>query len=88
MKIYIITFFISISCLAQTNSIDWPVLKSYNQNHLKKNAMTVGGFGTGTASLKGNGAIQDWEIMNRPAKGFNPWLEKGSPVQRAPFCYL
>lgn len=64
---------------------EWPVLKTYDQNHLQKIAMPIGGIGTGTVSLKGNGAIQDWEIMNRPAKGFNPWLEKGPPVNRAPF---
>ena len=66
----------------------WPVLKTYDQNHLQRIAMPVGGFGTGTVSLKGNGAIQDWEIMNRPAKGFNPWLFKGPPVQRSPFFAL
>lgn len=63
----------------------WPILKSYDQDHLKRIAMPVGGIGTGTISLKGNGAIQDWEIMNSPAKDFNPWLHKGTPVNRAPF---
>ena len=71
---------------AQQNA--WPVLKTYDQAHLQRIAMPVGGFGTGTVSLKGNGAIQDWEIMNRPAKGFNPWLFKGPPVNRAPFFAL
>lgn len=66
----------------------WPVLKTYDQDHLQRIAMPVGGFGTGTVSLKGNGAIQDWEIMNRPAKGFNPWIFKGPPVNRAPFFAL
>ena len=51
------------------------------QAHLQKIAMPVGGFGTGTVSLKRNGAIQDWEIINGPAKGFDPWLLKGPPVK-------
>lgn len=51
------------------------------QAHLQKIAMPVGGFGTGTVSLKRNGAIQDWEIINRPAKRCNPWLLKGAPVK-------
>ena len=67
---------------------DWPVLKSFDQDHLHRIAMPVGGIGTGTVSLKGNGALQDWEIMNRPAKGFNPWLFKGPPVNRSPFFAL
>ena len=51
------------------------------QAHLQKIAMPVGGFGTGTVSLKRNEAIQDWEIINRPAKRCNPWLLKGPPVK-------
>jgi uncharacterized protein (DUF608 family) len=69
---------------AQQQSL-WPILKTYDQEHTQRIAMPIGGIGTGTISLKGNGAIQDWEIMNRPAKGFNPWLFKGPPVNRAPF---
>jgi len=77
--------------LAQTINAQpsqWPVLKTYDQEHLRRIAMPVGGLGTGTVSLAGNGAIRDWEIMNRPAKGFNPWLFKGPPVQRSPFFAL
>ena len=51
------------------------------QAHLQKIAMPVGGFGIGSVSLKGNGTIQDWQIMNRPAKGFAPWLLNGPPVK-------
>ncbi len=78
--------YLGYPCNAQSG--EWPVLKSYDQDHLHRIAMPVGGIGTGTVSLKGNGAIQDWEIMNRPAKGFNPWLFKGPPVNRAPFFAL
>ncbi len=51
---------------------DWPVLKEYDQQHLARIALPLGGIGTGTVSLGGRGDLQDWEIMNRPAKGFVP----------------
>ena len=50
----------------------WPVLTSYDQQHLRRIAMPLGGIGTGTVSLGGRGQLQDWEIVNRPAKGFTP----------------
>jgi hypothetical protein len=54
------------------NCKDWPVLKQYDQDHTCIIALPVGGIGTGTVSLGGRGNLQDWEIMNRPAKGYNP----------------
>jgi len=56
---------------AKTNSV-WPVLASYDQNHLARVALPLGGIGTGTVSLGGRGDLRDWEIVNRPAKGFTP----------------
>ncbi|MCJ7737636.1 MAG: hypothetical protein MUQ10_10045, partial [Anaerolineae bacterium] len=53
-------------------SSNWPVLKHYNQEHLARIAMPLGGIGTGTVSLGGRGDLRDWEIMNRPAQGFVP----------------
>jgi len=51
---------------------EWPVIKHYDQQHLAQIALPVGGIGTGTVSLGGRGDLRDWEIVNRPAKGFNP----------------
>lgn len=34
--------------------------------------MPLGGIGTGTVSLTGRGALSDFEVMNRPAKGYTP----------------
>jgi len=53
-------------------SQEWPVLKHYDQEHTYKIALPIGGIGTGTVTLGGRGNLQDWEIMDRPAKGYNP----------------
>jgi uncharacterized protein (DUF608 family) len=64
---------ILISILVQpVYSLEWPILKKYDQEHTYKIALPIGGIGTGTVSLGGRGNLQDWEIMGRPAKGFNP----------------
>ncbi len=63
---------------------DWPVLKTYDRDHVERIALPLGGIGTGTVSLGGRGNLVDWEIMNRPAKGFVPW----SGQQTGPFFAL
>jgi hypothetical protein len=50
----------------------WPFLRHYDQAHLARIALPIGGIGTGTVSLGGRGNLRDWEIVNRPAKGFTP----------------
>ncbi len=71
---------------------DWPVLTRYDQKHLARVALPLGGIGTGTVALGGRGDLRDWEIVNRPAKGFKPrhaffalWTQKpgNAPVTRA-----
>jgi uncharacterized protein (DUF608 family) len=85
LNIFIILLFIAVLSNAQIKNTDWPVLKTYDQEHTERIAMPVGGIGTGTISLTGNGAIQDWEIMSSPAKGFNAMIPEGPPVNRAAF---
>ena len=58
----------------------WPVLTRYDRHHLARIALPLGGIGTGTVSLGGRGDLRDWEIVNRPAKGFIPPLGRyGAP---------
>jgi uncharacterized protein (DUF608 family) len=56
---------------AKTNP-NWPVLTSYDQKNLWRIALGLGGIGTGTVSLGGRGDLRDWELVNRPAKGYTP----------------
>ena len=52
--------------------MNWPILKKYPQDKTRRIALPIGGIGTGTVSLGGRGDLRDWEIVNRPAKKFNP----------------
>jgi uncharacterized protein (DUF608 family) len=56
----------------RAGAVEAPYLKHYDQAHLARIALPLGGIGTGTVSLGGRGDLRDWEIVNRPAKGFNP----------------
>ena len=58
---------------------EWPSLRHYPRSRLARIALPVGGIGTGTVSLGGRGDLRDWEIMNRPAKGFVPSGGGASP---------
>jgi len=51
---------------------EWPVLRTYEGECLRRVKMPIGGVGTGTVSLSGRGALVDWEIRNQPDKGFTP----------------
>jgi len=67
---------------AETEAADyqnWPILKRYDQDHIDRIALPLGGIGTGTVSLGGRGDLRNWEIMNRAAKGFVPLRERSGP---------
>jgi non-lysosomal glucosylceramidase len=65
--------------------------QTYSGSHLKMIAFPLGGVGAGSISLGGRGQLRDWEIFNRPNKGFSPsyampsiWARAGNekPVAR------
>lgn len=66
---------------------DWPALRQYDGEHLARVALPLGGIGTGCVSIAGRGDLRDWELMNRPAKGFAPqWGRRDS--RTVPFFTL
>ncbi len=65
--------------------------RTYRHPHLQEIAFPLGGIGTGSVSLSGTGQLIDWELFNRPNKGFRPDMtfftlfaqgEGGPPVFR------
>lgn len=64
--------------MALRTNPDWPVLRIYPRDHLARIALPLGGIGAGTVSLGGRGDLRDWEVVNRPAKGFIPSFKRGS----------
>ena len=70
----------STGSFAQSGN-DYPILKHYDKDHLLNIALPLGGIGTGTVSLGGRGELRDWEIMNKPGKGYST-VTKGND---APF---
>ncbi len=45
----------------------------YTGEYLKEISFPIGGIGTGSIGLAGNGRFIDWEIFNKPAKGSILW---------------
>ncbi len=41
----------------------------YKGNYLREISFPLGGIGSGSIGLEGNGSLSDWEIFNRPDKG-------------------
>ena len=68
---------------AEGLSTSWPVLRTYRRERLRRVAMPVGGIGTGTVSVGGRGDLRDWEIVNRPAKGFVPQAQVARAMTHA-----
>ena len=59
--------------------------------HLKMISFPLGGVGAGSLGLGGRGQLRDWEIFNRPQRGFSPqyafpsiWVQSGDakPIAR------
>jgi uncharacterized protein (DUF608 family) len=81
---------------ALLDDLSWPALRVYDRDHLARIALPLGGIGTGTVSLGGRGDLRDWEVMNRPGKGFVPVFGGAAPFlalfaqqgTAAPVCRL
>src|SRR5665213_1614763 len=83
MKILAITLCVLFTAPVFAQSPAWPVIKHYDQAHLDKIAMPVGGIGTGDISIGGNGQWRDVEIMNKPAMGYY-----GSVTPKQAPCFM
>lgn len=55
---------------AVSQIINFP--RTFTGDHLKAIAFPLGGVAAGSLSLGGRGQLRDWEIFNRPNKGFAP----------------
>src|SRR6202041_211090 len=72
-----------------TPDVSYP--RRFTGRQLKMIAFPLGGVAAGSLSLGGRGQLRDWEIFNRPNKGFSPqyalpaiWIKVGDaqPVTR------
>ncbi len=76
IRVFLLLVIINLQSLfAQWAPVEWPVLKTYDREHLFCVALPIGGIGTGVVSLGGRGELRDWEIMNKPAIGYNTTLQ-------------
>ncbi len=58
---------------------DWPVLKHYDQDHLFRIALPLGGIGCGSFSLGGRGEFTDFVMMNATRHDYLPGAPYFSP---------
>ncbi|MEA2260599.1 MAG: non-lysosomal glucosylceramidase, partial [Acidobacteriaceae bacterium] len=72
-----------------TKDVAYP--RRFTGRQLKMIAFPLGGVAAGSLSLGGRGQLRDWEIFNRPNKGFSPayalpaiWIQAGNskPIAR------
>ena len=59
---------------------NWPVLREYRGENLRRVQMPVGGIGTGQISLCGNGGLAAFEIRNSAEKKFVPCRQSVHPA--------
>ena len=60
---------ISYNVYVNTNYKKGLRIMKYKNEYLKEISFPIGGIGTGSIGLAGNGRLIDWEIFNRPSKG-------------------
>lgn len=69
----VFTALASLSCSDNSVTVTapdaWPVIRSYDRNHLCNIALPLGGIGTGTVSIAGNGELKDWRLNDMPLTG-------------------
>src|ERR1700691_276318 len=83
-----------LTAVAETSTRETPDVaypRSFSGRQLKMIAFPLGGVAAGSLSLGGRGQLRDWEIFNRPNKGFSPpyafpsiWVQAGDskPITR------
>lgn len=82
-KLFLVAFMAVIGTAVNVQATEWkpaewPILKHYDNAHLRQIALPLGGIGTGTVSLGGRGELRDWEIMNVPGKGFSTVMKSNN----------
>jgi len=79
----------SVAPTAAPETITYP--RVFRGSKLKMISFPLGGVGAGSLGLGGRGQLRDWEIFNRPNRGFSPdyafpalWVQSGSeaPIAR------
>lgn len=51
---------------------EWPWLREYDGDRLRRVSLPLGGIGTGTIGFAGRGTLTDWEIGDHPDHGNRP----------------
>lgn len=82
--ITLISFSCSDNAVNISPSDDWPVIRSYDKDHLCSIALPLGGIGTGTVSLAGNGELREWRLNGMPLTG----SEASGDPENAPFFMI
>ena len=72
MKCRLAIFLLGVLAAGCAGAAEWPVLRTYEGEFLRRVKMPLGGIGTGTISLSGRGSLVDWELRGHPDKGFVP----------------
>lgn len=73
---------------ASAETVSFP--RVFRGSKLKMISFPLGGVGAGSLGLGGRGQLRDWEIFNRPNRGFSPdyafpalWVQAGSATPQA-----